>query len=364
MNKFISNYYKIACLITFVLMSSCGEKKVEEKKAIRPVKFESVSFLGGEKMRTFSGAAKTDKIINLSFRNSGIITKLNMKLGQKVKKGQLLAQLDNVQSRLNYESSIESLNSAESQMNTSKLNLNRVRSLYEKGSSALSDYEAAKNSYLTAVASFESAKRSVAIQRDQIRYGYLYAPEDSVIAEVSAEIDENVSVGQVIGVLNAGTQMEIKLGLPESVINGVTQNMSVKVDFSSIDGEEFNGIVTEVSPAVDPNTSTYPIKITVTNPSTKIKSGMAANVTFDFGDSQQFEKSLVVPAKAVGEDDKGQFVFLIEGEGEIGIVKKTHIELGELSSDGFEVKSGLENGQRIATAGLQTLLDGQEVKLN
>ncbi|OIQ27316.1 MAG: efflux transporter periplasmic adaptor subunit [Bacteroidetes bacterium MedPE-SWsnd-G2] len=364
MNNFKTINYKIMCLLAVILVSSCSEKKVEEKKAIRPVKFETVSYLGGEKVRTFSGAAKTDKIINLSFRNSGIITKLDMKLGQKVKKGQLLAQLDNVQSRLNYESSIESLNSAESQMNTSKLNLNRVRSLYEKGSSALSDYEAAKNSYLTAVASFESAKRSVAIQQEQIRYGYLYAPENSVIAEVSTEIDENVSVGQVIGVLNAGTQMEIKLGLPESVINGVSQNMAVKVDFSAIKGEQFEGVVTEVSPAVDTNTSTYPIKITVTNPSSKIKSGMAANVTFDFGDNNDFEKFLVVPAKAVGEDDKGQFVFVIEGEGEIGKVKKTHIQLGNLSSDGFEVKSGLEKGQRIATAGLQTLLDGQEVKLN
>jgi multidrug efflux system membrane fusion protein len=57
-------------------------------------------------------------------------------------------------------------------MNTAKLNLNRVRKLYEKGSASLSDYEDAKNSYRTAVASFESAKRSVAIQQDQIQFGY------------------------------------------------------------------------------------------------------------------------------------------------------------------------------------------------
>ena len=58
---------------------------------------------------------------------------------------------------------------AESQMNTAKLSLNRIRKLYEKGSASLSDYEDAKNSYRTAVASFESAKRSVAIQQDQIQ---------------------------------------------------------------------------------------------------------------------------------------------------------------------------------------------------
>jgi RND family efflux transporter MFP subunit len=187
----------IFCLI--ILNSSCKEEKPVEE-ILRPVKYSEVSFLGGDKARIFSGTAKTEKIINLSFRNTGIITLLDMKLGQQVKKGQLLAKLDNVQSRLNYESAIESKNSAESQMNTSKLNLNRIRTLYEKGSSSLSDYEAAKNSYRTAVASFESSKRSVAIQQEQIRYGYLYAPEDGAIAAVNSEVDENVSPGQTIGV--------------------------------------------------------------------------------------------------------------------------------------------------------------------
>jgi multidrug efflux system membrane fusion protein len=109
-------------------------------------------------------------------------------------------------------------------MNTAKLSLNRVRILYEKGSASLSDYEAAKNSHRTAVASFESSKRSVAIQQDQIQFGYLYAPEDGVIASVTAEVDENISPGQAIGVLNAGTAIEISLGLPESIINAVKRD--------------------------------------------------------------------------------------------------------------------------------------------
>lgn len=286
-----------------------------------------------------------------------------MKLGQVVKRGELLSQLDNVQSRLNYESAVEGLNSAASQMNTAKLNLNRVRLLYEKGSSALSDYEAAKNSYTTAVASYESAKRSVSIQEEQIRYGYLYAPEEGVIAVVNSEMDENVTAGETIGVLNAGSEMEINIGLPESVINGVSQGMEVDVDFTSLDGQKFKGKVTEVSPAVDVNTSTYPIKVTVINPSTDIKSGMAANVTFNFGITEANKKTLVVPAKAVGEDSVGQFVFLVEGNEEVGTIKKQHVKIGTLTTEGFEILEGLSFGQNIATAGLQTLLDGQEVKL-
>tara|TARA_R100001369_G_scaffold4044_8_gene12148 strand:- start:50252 stop:51340 length:1089 start_codon:yes stop_codon:yes gene_type:complete len=356
--------FKISSLALVLLLVSCGEKEVKEEVILRPVKYSEVSYLGGEKSRQFSGTAQTEKIINLSFRSSGIVTKLDMKLGQNVKKGQLLGTLDNVSARLSYESSISSKNSAESQMNTTKLSLNRMRTLYEKGSSSLSDYEAAKNSYRTAVASFESSKRSVAIQQDQIQFGYLYAPEDGIIASVTAEVDENVSPGQAIGILNAGTAIEISLGLPESVINAVKKDMNVKVSFTAIEGETFKAVITEVAPALDANTSTYPITIMVIDTDERIKSGMAANVLFEFVNEDLAKDIIVVPASAVGEDGKSRFVFLIEGDSNKATVKKHPITIGSLTPEGFEVESGLKIGQKIAIAGLQTLLDGQDVKLN
>ncbi len=355
--------FTIGLLLVTVFFMSCGEKKKEEKLPVRPVSYQEVGFLGGESTRTFSGTANTEKVINLSFRNNGIITEFNLKIGQTVKKGQLLAKLDNVQSRLNYENSLSSLNSAKSQRNTEKLSLDRVRSLYEKGSTSLSDYEAAKNRYRTAVDSYESAKRSVAIQQEQIRYGYIYAPENGVIAAVNAEIEENVTAGQNIAILNAGIDMKIELGIPENVINQVQKDMTVAINISSIEGETFSGQITEVSPSIDPNTSTYPVSVKIINPSKKIKSGMAANITFEFGSTQSANKVLVIPAKSVGEDATGNFVFLIEESESKLIVKKQHITVGDLTSEGFAVEKGLSAGQKIAVAGLQTLLDGQEVKL-
>jgi RND family efflux transporter MFP subunit len=347
------------------LMIACSEEKKQEETFLRPVKYEEVGYVGGEKIRTFSGTAETDKIINLSFRNSGIITQFDVKLGQKVKKGQQLARLDNVQSRLSYEQSLTQLNSAESQMNTAKLSLNRVRSLYEKGSAALSDFESAKNAYKTAQESYKSAKRGVDIQKEQVQYGYIYAPENGVISAVYTEIDENVNPGQTVATLNSGTDMEITLGIPESSINGIQESMDVNVSFSSLQGQEFKAKVTEVSPSVDSNTATYPVRVTVVNPTKDIKSGMAANVTFDFGTEQSAkDRVLVVPANAVGEDSQGRFVFLIQEKENNAVVKKQRVTIGTLSSEGFEVKSGLTFGQKIATAGLQTLLDGQQVKLN
>ena len=90
---------------------------------------------------------------------------------------------------------------------------------------------------------------------------------------------------------------------------------------------------------------------------------MAANVTFHFNDPIDESKKLIAPMTAVGEDSNGNFVFLITEEQNSVVVNKKPVKIGDLTPQGFEILSGLEKGQKIATAGLQTLLDGQKVKL-
>ncbi|MEN0003976.1 MAG: efflux RND transporter periplasmic adaptor subunit [Bacteroidota bacterium] len=346
-----------------LLFGSCQEEAKEEEVFVRPVKYQTVGYLNSKEIRSFSGTAQTDKIVQLSFRSSGIVTQFNIKLGQKVRRGQLLGKLDNVQARLAYEQAVTQLNSAESQMNTAKLSLNRVRVLFEKGSASLSDFEAAKNAYRTAQEGFASAQRGVDIQKEQIRFGFLYAPENGIISQVMAEKDENVSPGQPVAVLNAGKSMEVVIGIPEGVINKVETGIAAKATFSAVPNKTFEAIVTEVAPAVDGNTATYPIRLTIEGGEGEVKSGMAATVSFDFSDSMADTTMLVVPINAVGEDSNGRFVFLIDEKGEGTTVKKHPIQVGDIHEDGFEVKSGLSEGQKIATAGLQTLLDGQQVSL-
>ena len=359
----LTQLFSATTLTALLLLTSCGGGGQAPENPLRPVKYTLVDYRQGSESRTFSGTARTEKIINLSFRSSGILTELNIKLGQKVKKGELLAQLDNVTARLNYESALASQSSAESQMNTAKLSLDRIRVLYEKGSASLTDFESAKNSYKTAQQSFESSKRSVAIQQEQIRYGYLYAPEDGVITSISAEVDETIRAGQPIAVMNAGTEMQISLGFPESIINEISLGMPVTVRLPVYSQQEFSGRVTELSPAVDNNTATYPARIQVMDPEGLIKAGMAANVTLNLKTDGRDDNVLTIPSEAVGEDSQGRFVFVIDETPEIPVVRRTSVEVGALDSRGFEVLSGLQRGQKVATAGLQTLLDGQQVTL-
>ncbi len=266
--------------------------------------------------------------------------------------------------RLAYEQAVLSLNSAASQVNTARLALDRTRALYESGTASLSDYENARNAFRTAEASHESAIRSVQIQEEQVGYGSIYAPVSGTIAAVNVEIDENVQAGQTVAVLNAGSGLEIALGLPEAVIAQAAPGMVANITFTAVPNTRFSGTVTEVSPSVDPATATYPVRVVLDNPSTAIRSGMAASVSLAFPIDETLAGAMVVPAKAVGEDDAGRFVFVVESEGgDEATVRKRPVEVGRLTAEGFEIVEGLTAGQRVATAGLQTLLDGQRVRL-
>lgn len=357
---------KIKCIglvAATLLLSSCAEER-EQEISVRTVRTMSVGLGSQTSLRTFNGQAQTDRVVNLSFRSSGIITKFDIKLGKTVTKGDLLAELDNVSARLSYEQAVTSLNSAKSELDTLELNLKRVQNLYEKGGSSLSDYENAKNAYRTARSSYRSAQRSVEIQQDQIRFGKIYAPETGVIASVSKEVDENASIGETVAVLNAGADMEIEVGIPESVINLVQQSTKVSISFAAITNVIFTGEVSEISPSIDRQTATYPVRVNLLGDTESIRSGMAATVNFDFTDLNNTIQELLVPATAVGEDSNGRFVFIVENQpDDINVVRKRNVEIGQLVDDSFEVLSGLEVGDNIITAGVHSVLDGQRVKM-
>lgn len=357
---------KIVLVVIVLLLAQCSKKEEIKEEVLRPINFMSVGTESGPEQRSFNGAAKAGNEIELSFRESGVIQQKNVKKGQKVKKGDLIATLDNLEANLNFERAVTEVNSSESAKNTAKAELDRIKLLYEKGSTPLKDYQTAKNNYQTALSQFESAVRNREIQRSRLQYGVIYAPADGIIARTSGKVNERVQTGHVFAILNAGDKLKVELELPENVINQVTVGLTAKIEFSTLNESAFSGEVIGVSPITSDNASTYPIELEIIDPSPQVKPGMTAKITFDLTNNETVNSErIVVPIHVVGEDENGNFVFLIETEdNKTGIAKKQTIEIGDLTAKGFEVKTGLEKGQLIATAGLQSLLNGQKVKLN
>ena len=318
---------------------------------------------GGDQTRTFSGVSKAGVETNLSFKVGGTINRLNVKEGDQLHAGQLIAVLDATDYNLQLDQTKAAQTQAQVQMQNSKSSYDRISQLYETGSVSVNDYEQAKAAYESANAGLSSARKQVQLAEQRVGYTRLRAPIAGRVASLNAEINENVMAGFTILTLTSGSDMEVTVGMPESFISMVKEGGEVEVRFSSMADRNFSGIISEVSYIVGSSSTTYPVTIKLENSSEEIRPGMTANVTFNLTSDEETE-TILVPSVAVGEEDNQNFVYVIEIiQGDTAIVHKRIVSIGELTGGGFEISDGLEDGEMVVTAGISKLSEGLKVKL-
>jgi RND family efflux transporter MFP subunit len=352
-------------LIFMMLLLSCSGDKTEKSENIRPVRYQQILLAGDEQSRTFSGISKSGTEAKLSFRVSGTLISVNVKVGDNLKKGDLIASVDDSDAQLNYEKSLVSFEKSRIQKETAKSTLDRVKGLYENNNVSLQEYESAKTSYATANAAHDADKRNVDLHKRQLEYYMLYAPINGIVTTVSAEKNENVRTGQVIVVMNTGDDIEVNVGVPESYISKTKARGNVTVRFTSIPDKVFDGVISEVAYNISSASSTYPVTVTLSAPTKDIRPGMSADVTFIFVDERKnAPQRIIAPVAAVGKDTQGNFVFILNKESDfIYRAEKRTITVGELLPEGFVIISGINENELVAIAGLNSLMDGMKVRL-
>ncbi len=371
-------YSILPLFLLLFLLVACSEKEVAPvAEAIRPVRYAKVIKTGATATNTFSGTSQSSKQANLSFKVSGTINKLKVKVGDRVRRGQVLATLDAIDYSIEYDQAVANMKNAETQIKaaqtqkvTTKSIYDRVEKLYENNTVPLSEYEEAKASYEAAESQYDAAlaqmaasKKQVEGAKNQVSYARLTAPFSGVITEVSAEENELIPSGNVLAVLSAEGRPEVSVGIPESLIAQIRKGQKVDINFSVMPEKTFSGRISEVAFSSS-EASTYPVIIQIDKPSKAIRPGMAANVTLSMGQSKGQAPILTAPSNAIGEGTEGNFAFVLTKAGDdVYTVKKSTVTVGQLNQKGFEIKDGLSEGQMVATAGLQTLLDGMKVKL-
>jgi RND family efflux transporter MFP subunit len=357
-------FFLVGLLLVLSLLS-CTEETVEEKEIVRTVRYEEVLLSTGGKSRVFSGTSKAGTEAVLSFRVSGTLTSVNVKSGDPLSKGDLIGTIDDSDAQLTYDKAVVALEKSRVQKDTAKSTLDRVKGLYENNNVSLQEYEAAKTSYATANAAHDADKKNVDLQKRKLDYYKLYAPMAGIVSSVNAEKNENVRAGESIVVLNAGDDIEVQVGVPESAIANIQKGGKVTVKFSSIPGKIFDGSVSEVAFDISSQSSTYPVVVALSAPTSDIRPGMSADVTFDLGGAvEEATPKIIAPISAVGKGTTDHFVFVLnKRDGETYAAEKRSISVGELLPRGFEVTRGLSEGELVATAGVNTLMDGMIVRL-
>lgn len=343
---------------------ACSEPPPPAEPVIRPVRHVIVQATGGQRTRTFSGVARAGVESALSFRVAGTIARLDIEVGDRVRAGSPIAELDPVDYELQVREAEASLRQAEARAGNAEADLRRVRSLYENDNAARTDLDAATAAADSAAAQVESVAQRLDLARRQVDYTHLAAPAAGAIADVLAEVNENVSPGQPVVVLASGSAPEVGFAVPEALIREVRDGMPVAVSFDAMPGARFDGVVTEVGITTTATGTTFPVTVRLGADASEIRSGMAAVVDMVLGDADAPDR-FILPGHAVGEDRGGRFVFVAEpSAGGAAVVRRRPVTVGAFAAGGLEVLHGLAEGDRVVVAGVNRLQDGDEVRLD
>ncbi len=345
--------------LTVSWVGGCAEPP-EAQVVLRPVRYEEVRVTADSRLRTFAGVAKAGLESDLSFRVPGIVERVPVVVGQRVARGQVLARLDPTDYELRVQEALAGLAQAEAARRNAESDYDRVRGLYENNNASRRELDGARANAESAEAQVQAAEKRLEQARRQLSYCELRAPVAGIVASSTAEVNENIQAGKSLFLLAAGAEIEVEVALPEALIADVELGQAVEVTFDALPDRRFTGAVTEAGAAAVGSATTFPVVSRLSDSDPGIRSGMAAEVSFRFGTGEA--GAIVVPAVAVGEDREGRFVFVLEltGEGR-GVARRRGVEVGELTGEGLEIASGLQDGERIVTAGVRRLTDGEEV---
>lgn len=344
--------YFFILILVVILLPSCSEK--EKKKSyvrqIRPVRAIQIISSIPFNNRSFPGKAKASQEVNLSFNVGGTLIAFPIKIGDKVKKGELIAKLDPREFDAK-------LNSAKAEVTRDQQNYLRAKSLVGKGHISKADYDLLKAKVAVSQANMDLAEKALT---DSV----IKAPFDGQIADSYVENYQTVSKQQAIARLLDISQIEMVIQIPENLISLVPRVKEITVQFDSFPNHPIPAQIKEVSHEASPDTRTYPLTLVMHQPKDiEILPGMAGKVKGKVDQANNTKDKLTIPASALmtkGEDNKS-YVWVIDMNAHQ--VHKREVTIGELTTDGVSIISGLHADEWVVTAGVNSLEDGDEVSI-
>jgi len=351
-----------AMAVALLITAACDRAAPPEEPRLRPVRYIIVSDESGARDRSFSGTSKSSRESRLSFKVPGTVTEVPVQIGQRLDAGDLIARLDPETYSLQVQQAQATLVEAQANERNAAATYERTKGLYANNNASRNDLDSARAQAESAGAQVGSVAKALEIARLNESYTRLRADADCSIASIDIEVNENVSSGQQVAAVSCGDDFEVEIDVPESLIGSIDEYIPVQITFAAITNMRFSGEVTEVAVASVSGAATFPVVVKITESHPSLRSGLAADVIFQF-DTLAASSSVVLPVAAVIRDPGGTFVYLAMPTDVAGqaLINRKAVTLGELTQSGIEVLDGLSIGDRVVTAGLSVIRDGQRV---
>lgn len=292
----------IAAIALIGIVSFLVIKKVSRKESLAT--FETVKVQSGNISNnvTATGTIQALKTVNVGTQVSGIIQKIYVDFNDNVKKGQLLAKLDETSLRAQLEQSQASVDQAQAQLDFQKATYERLKGLFDKNLIAKADYDQALYNYENSKAALTNSKSALARAKVNLDYCTIMSPIDGVVLNRAIEEGQTVAASfntpTLFTIVNDLTQMEVQTSVDEADIGKV--KLGQRVDFSVDTYPEiiFKGSVAQIrlQPVSTNNVVTYVVILNAPNPDKKLMPGMTATATI-FVDEKI--NTLVLSGKAI-----------------------------------------------------------------
>ncbi|OCW96022.1 efflux transporter periplasmic adaptor subunit [Macellibacteroides sp. HH-ZS] len=322
-----------------LLLVSCNSEKKDQTTAQDQkvqVKVETVTSQDVEQTSEFTATVEASVTNKIAPQMAVRIDKVFAEVGDKVRKGQKLAQMDQ-----------SNLTQSKVQMENIEAEFKRLDELYKIGGVSKSQWEAQKTSLEIAKTSYRNLSENT----------QLISPINGVVTARNYDSGDMFSMGTPIFVVEEIRPVKLLVNISETLFTQVKKGMPVDVKLDVYGDETFAGKVSLVYPSIDSQTRTFPVEITVANNDERVRPGMFARITINFGVKQ----NVVVPDLAIvkqsGSGDRYIYVY------KDGKVSYNKVELGRRMGDKYELISGVENGDQVVVTGQSRLNDGMEVEI-
>jgi multidrug efflux system membrane fusion protein len=345
-------------LLALMATLGCSHSDEQPRQIARPVKVARIVDQGNSVM-SFAGDVRARYETILSFRVAGKVLSRHVDVGDRVRKGQVLAQLDQNDYRLAMQDLHAQLASAIANRDFLRDDVARYRELLVQKVTSPPEFDRHQTAYTTAREGAAALEAQLGHAINQLAYTELSADRDGVVTALEVERGQVVSAGQAVVKLAQLDEKEIHFDVPEHRLPWLKLRQAVNITLWADHERRLKGQIREIASAADPASRTYRVKAALLEDREAAELGMTATVWIPSNTSSR----MTVPLSAVftPQNKPGQpHVWLVDEQ--TSTVRSVPVEVGELLNGEHIAVTGLASGQLLVSAGVQRLAEGQAVR--
>jgi RND family efflux transporter MFP subunit len=348
-------------LSLFLALFACKGQAPEPIEPIRAIKTITVSEQETEQRRKFSGLVAAVDSSGLSFEVGGQVKSVAVDIGDRVKKGQVLAVLDPEPFQLEVDAAQAELKKTRDNVTKTKSEYERQKRIFEQGAGAEKFVEVAEYRYKVAKSAVDFQIAKLDLANRNLRKTKLPSPYDGTIAWRSVQPNEEVKAGEKILEINATGKLEVQLAVPETTIDRIHIDDLATITFPTLPGASVKGRISYIGGAAV-KANAFPVKVELIGPDEKVKPGMTAEANLIIKDENR-KSGYLVPIQALLPSPEPNRGYTFVYDPQTSTVKKTPVLSHGSENKKVIIVEGLKAGDIIAVAGVSFLADGMEVKL-